>query len=120
MNYRSVFLATIILIEEKLSTNCLIARHLDEKSRDCKQRILLFYQVVTTCYQVIKWHNDNKLLEPLATSLSSTTLVTSCRFYVSATPHDPCLITGLPRLVAALAHKRHIPPNTSTLLLIEY
>ena len=39
MNYRSVFLATTILVEEKSSTSCLIARHLDEKSRDCKQRI---------------------------------------------------------------------------------
>ena len=41
MNYRSVFLATTILIGEKSSTSCLIARHLDEKSRDCKQRISL-------------------------------------------------------------------------------
>jgi hypothetical protein len=40
MNYRSVFLATTILIGEKSSTSCLIARHLDEKSRDCKQRIM--------------------------------------------------------------------------------
>jgi hypothetical protein len=39
MNYRSVFLATTILIGEKSSTSCLIARHLDEKSRDCNQRI---------------------------------------------------------------------------------
>jgi hypothetical protein len=38
MNYCSVFLATTILVEEKSSTSCLIARHLDEKSRDCKQR----------------------------------------------------------------------------------
>jgi hypothetical protein len=30
MNYRSVFLAT---------TSCLIARHLEVKSRDCKQRM---------------------------------------------------------------------------------
>jgi sRNA-binding regulator protein Hfq len=41
MNYRSVFLATTILIGEKSSTSCLIARHLDEKSRDCKQRIVV-------------------------------------------------------------------------------
>jgi hypothetical protein len=40
MNYRSVFLATTILIGKKSSTSCLIARHLDEKSRDCKQRIM--------------------------------------------------------------------------------
>ena len=33
-------LATTILIREKSSTSCLIARHLDEKSRDCKQRIV--------------------------------------------------------------------------------
>jgi hypothetical protein len=39
MNYRSVVLATTILIGEKSSTSCLIARHLDEKSRDGKQRI---------------------------------------------------------------------------------
>jgi hypothetical protein len=39
MNYRSVFLATAILTGEKSSTSCLIARHLDEMSRDCKQRI---------------------------------------------------------------------------------
>jgi hypothetical protein len=39
MNYHSVFLATTVLIGEKSSTSCLIARHLDEKSRDCKQRI---------------------------------------------------------------------------------
>jgi hypothetical protein len=30
MNYRSVFLAIAILIEEKSSTSCFIARHLDE------------------------------------------------------------------------------------------
>jgi hypothetical protein len=40
MNYRSVFLATTILIGKKSSTSCLIARHLDEKSRDCEQRIV--------------------------------------------------------------------------------
>jgi hypothetical protein len=40
MNYRYVFLATTILIGEKSSTSCLIARHLNEKSRDCKQRIV--------------------------------------------------------------------------------
>jgi hypothetical protein len=39
VHYRSVFLATTILIAEKSSTSCSIARHLDEKSRDCKQRI---------------------------------------------------------------------------------
>ena len=39
MNYRSVFLAIAILIEEKSSTSCFIARHLDEKLHDCKQRI---------------------------------------------------------------------------------
>jgi hypothetical protein len=51
MNYRSVFLATTILIGEKSSTSCLIARHLDEKSRDCKQRILAssFVLVRLTC-----------------------------------------------------------------------
>ena len=42
MNHRSVFLATTILIEHlksdlKSSTSGLIARHLEEKSRDCKQ-----------------------------------------------------------------------------------
>jgi hypothetical protein len=46
--YRSGFLATAILVGEKLFTSCLIAsllagyliaHHLDEKSRDCKQRI---------------------------------------------------------------------------------
>jgi hypothetical protein len=39
MNYGSVFLAITILIGEKSSTSCLVARHLDEKSRDCKRRI---------------------------------------------------------------------------------
>jgi hypothetical protein len=43
MNYRSVFPGTTILIGEKSSTSCLIARHLDEKSRDCKQRIAYPY-----------------------------------------------------------------------------
>jgi putative heme iron utilization protein len=38
MNYRSVFLVTTILIGERSSTSCLIARQV-EKSRDCKQRI---------------------------------------------------------------------------------
>jgi hypothetical protein len=46
MNYRSVFLATTILIGEKSSTSCLIARHLDEKSRDCKQRIMGFHLIL--------------------------------------------------------------------------
>ena len=45
MNCRSV-LATTILIGEKSSTSCLIARHLDEKSRDCKQRIAGFVAVM--------------------------------------------------------------------------
>jgi hypothetical protein len=40
MHYRSGFLATTILIGEKSSTSCLIARHLDEKSRDCKKNTL--------------------------------------------------------------------------------
>ena len=39
MNYRSVVLATSILIGENSSTSCLGARNLDEKSRDCNQRI---------------------------------------------------------------------------------
>jgi hypothetical protein len=47
MNYRSVFLATTILIGEKSSTSCLIARHLDEKSHDCKQRIEAFRKIFT-------------------------------------------------------------------------
>jgi hypothetical protein len=38
---RPVFLATTILIGEKSSTSCSIARHLEEKSRDCKQRIVM-------------------------------------------------------------------------------
>ena len=37
--YRSVFLATTILIGEKSPTSCMIARHLDKMSRDSKQRI---------------------------------------------------------------------------------
>ena len=45
MNYRSVFLAITILIGEKLFTCCLIARHLDEKSHDCKQRIAVLENV---------------------------------------------------------------------------
>jgi hypothetical protein len=51
MNYRSVFLATAILIGEKSSTSCLIAHNFDEKTRDCKQRICLISpdQVSVTC-----------------------------------------------------------------------
>jgi hypothetical protein len=44
MNYRSCCNHSI-LIGKKSSTSCLIARHLDEKSRDCKQKINIFPSV---------------------------------------------------------------------------
>jgi hypothetical protein len=51
MNYRSVFLATTILIGEKSSTSFLIARHLNKKSRrDCKQRIFILGFVASKNY----------------------------------------------------------------------
>jgi hypothetical protein len=52
MNYRSVFLATTILISEKSSTNQTIARHLDEKSRDCKQIIYIAAASVNALYWI--------------------------------------------------------------------
>jgi hypothetical protein len=48
MIYRSIFLATTILIGENRPQVCLIARHLDEKSRDCKQSICLIVWLIWT------------------------------------------------------------------------
>jgi hypothetical protein len=54
MNYRSVCLAISIVIGEKSSISCLISRHLDEKLRDCKQRIRQYLvKIATTVSKVL-------------------------------------------------------------------
>jgi hypothetical protein len=64
MNYRSVFLATTILIGEKSSASCSIARHLDEKSRDCKQRIAADVICRLGIAHYCKWKGGNIIQLP--------------------------------------------------------
>ena len=86
MNYRSVFLATTILIGEKSSTSCLISRHLEEDARPSRPtRLNLFGLIRVELWLVYYIRVRNMEGQPNIQSLQklkqdgvSHTIVTEC------------------------------------------